>query len=67
LPSARTLERIDGRQHAVFTFPDTAFRDLVALDPRETVEIRLTTGRSVQRLLIEVGDIAAARAFLTIR
>ncbi|MGQ0533160.1 MAG: hypothetical protein ACT4OF_10800 [Caulobacteraceae bacterium] len=67
IPSVRTLERADGRQQAIFTFPDTAFRDFVALDPRETVEIRLTNGRTVQRLLVEVGDIAAARAFLTIR
>lgn len=67
IASMLSLERIDGRQHAVFTFPDTAFRDLVALDPRESVEIRLTTGRTTQRLLVEVGDIAAARAFLTLR
>ncbi|MGD9966992.1 MAG: hypothetical protein AB7T59_10755 [Hyphomonadaceae bacterium] len=67
VPSIRSLERIDGRQHAVFTFPDTAFRDLLALDPRESVEIRLTTGRTVQRIFVEVGDVAAARAFLTIR
>ncbi len=66
--STRTLERLDaGRTQAVFAFPDTAFRDLLALDPRETVEIRLETARGVQRLLVEVGDIAAARAFLTIR
>jgi hypothetical protein len=31
------------------------------------MEIRIETSRSVQRLLIEVGDVAAARAFLTIR
>jgi hypothetical protein len=67
IPSVRTLERIDGRQHAVFTFPDTALRDLVRLDPRETVEVRLASGRATQRLFVEVGDIAAARAFLTIR
>jgi hypothetical protein len=67
IPSMRTIERIDGRQHAVFTFPDTAFRDLVTLDPRETVEVRLTSGRATQRLFVEVGDLAAARAFLTIR
>jgi hypothetical protein len=67
IPSIRSLERSDGRQQAVFTFPDSAFRDFVALDPRETVELRLTTGRTTQRLFIEVGDIAAARAFLTIR
>ncbi|MEZ5960200.1 MAG: hypothetical protein R3C30_07185 [Hyphomonadaceae bacterium] len=67
IPSARTVERADGQQFVVFTFPDTAFRDLVALDPRESVEIRLIRGRSTQRLFVEVGDIAAARAFLTIR
>jgi hypothetical protein len=39
----------------------------VTLDPRETIEIRLESGRASQRLLVEVGDIAAARAFLTIR
>jgi len=67
VPSARTVERAGGQQFVVFTFPDTAFRDLVALDPRESVEIRLITGRSTQRVFVEVGDIAAARAFLTIR
>jgi len=68
IPSTRTIERLDGgRSQAVFTFPDTAFRDLIALDPRESVVIELQTGRATQRLLIEVGDIDAARAFLTIR
>lgn len=67
IPSSRTLERTDGQQFVVFTFPDTAFRDLVTLDPRETVEIRLQSGRSSQRLFVEVGDIAAARAFLTLQ
>lgn len=67
IPSARTFERANGQRFVVFTFPDTAFRDLVRLDPRESVEIRLTAGRSSQRLFVEVGDIAAARAFLTIR
>lgn len=67
VPSARTVERVNNQQFAVFTFPDTAFRDLVSLDPRESVEIRLQNGRSSQSLFVEVGDIAAARAFLTIR
>lgn len=66
-PSARAIERHNNQQFAVFTFPDTAFRDLVALDPRESVELRLETGRATQSLLVEVGDIAAARAFLTLR
>jgi hypothetical protein len=67
IPSVRTIERYNGQQVAVFTFPDTAFRDLVALDPRESVELRLETGRATQSLLVEVGDVAAARAFLTLR
>lgn len=67
VPSTRTIERLDGgRSQAVFTFPDTAFRDLMTLDPRETVELRVTT-RGTQRLFAEVGDVGAARAFLTIR
>lgn len=67
IPSVRTIERRNGQQVAVYTFPDTAFRDLVALDPRESVELRLETGRATQSLLVEVGDVAAARAFLTLR
>jgi hypothetical protein len=68
VPSARTIERVDGgRNQAVFTFPDTAFRDLLALDPRESVELELSSGRNSQSLYAEVGDINAARAFLTIR
>ena len=67
-PSTRAVERLDeGRSQAVFTFPDSAFRDLLGLDPRESAEIELNTSRGPQRLFIEVGDIAAARAFLTIR
>jgi hypothetical protein len=68
IPSTRTLERLSGgAQQAVFVFPDSAFRDLLALDPRESVEIQIRQGRTTQRLLVEVGDIAAARAFLTVR
>jgi hypothetical protein len=67
IPSVRTIETQNGARTAVYTFPDTAFRDFVALDPRETVELRLETGRATQRLLVEVGDVAAARAFLTLR
>ena len=67
IASTRTIERRNNQQMVVFTFPDTAFRDLVALDPRESVELRLETGRATQSLLVEVGDVAAARAFLTLR
>ncbi len=66
--STRTIEHLDGgRSQAVFVFPDDAFRDLLALDPRESAELRVETGRSTQSLYVEVGDIAAARSFLTIR
>jgi hypothetical protein len=67
-PSTHAIERLDnGASQAVFVFPDSAFRVLLALDPRESVEIRLQYGRRSERLFVEVGDIAAARAFLTIR
>lgn len=66
-PSTRTIERLDGgRSQAVFAFPDDAFRALMTLDPRESVELRVSTSRGVQSLYVEVGDVGAARAFLTI-
>lgn len=68
VPATRAIERISGgRTQAIFTFPDTAFRDLLALDPRESVELHVSQGRVTHRLLVEVGDVAAARAFLTLR
>lgn len=64
--SSRSTERIaNAGAQTVFVFPDTAFRTLLSLDPRESVEIRLQHGRRVQRLFVEVGDIAAARDFVT--
>lgn len=66
--SSRFITRLDGgKAEALFVFPDDAFRNLVALDPRETVEIRLSYGSVEQVLLVEVGDVGAARSFLTIR
>lgn len=70
-PSPVTAQTVTGQRSAdreavVFTFPDTAFRDLLQLDPRESVVIELSAGRATQRILVEVGDIAAARAFLTL-
>lgn len=66
--SARSIERLDhGAAQAVFVFPDRAFHNLLELDPRESLEIRVQWGRRQQRLLVEVGDVAAARDFLTIR
>lgn len=68
IPSARSVEPVSGgRRQVVFAFPDDAFSRLLQLDPRESVELRLQSGRSVQSLYVEVGDIAAARTFLTIR
>lgn len=56
-----------GHTQIVFIFPDAAFRTLMALDPRETIEI-LMDGRGVrQRILFEVGDLAAARGFVAAR
>lgn len=67
-PSARSIERLgNGRSQAVFTFPDNAFAALLDLDPRESVELRLQSGRRTESLYVEVGDIAAARAFVTLR
>jgi hypothetical protein len=68
IPSTRTIERLSGgRTQAVFTFPDNAFATLLQLDPRESAELRVQTARGAQSLYVEAGDIAAARAFLTLR
>lgn len=65
--STRNIERAEGgASRAVFSFRDDAFAALLALDPRESAELRVSTGRTTQRLYVEVGDIAAARAFLTL-
>jgi hypothetical protein len=56
-----------GGQQVVFAFPDEAFRALLALDPRESATLELSSGAVTQRLYIEVGDIAAARTFLALR
>lgn len=67
IPATRSLERLErGASQAVFVFPAAAFTQLLALDPRESIEIQLQDGGRSRLLLIEVGDIAAARAFLMI-
>lgn len=67
-PSTRAVERRPGgATQAVFSFPNEAFQAMLALDPRESVVIELLGARTTQRILVEVGDIAAARAFLTLR
>jgi hypothetical protein len=68
VPSTRSIERLEGSAtQAVFVFPDDTLRNVLALDPRESIELRVESGRSVQSLYVEVGDIAAARSFLVIR
>ena len=65
---ARYIEPMNGGgAQIVFVFPDAAFGRLLALDPRESVVLRVETGRATQELLVEVGDVAAARRFLTLR
>ncbi len=67
-PSTRSTERRPGgAAQTVFAFTDEAFQAMLALDPRESVVIELLGARTTQRLLVEVGDLAAARAFLTLR
>lgn len=59
------LPRQNGGAEAIYAFPDLAFRDLIALDPREAVEVHID-GAASQVFLVEVGDVAVARAFLAI-
>ena len=66
-PATHRRQRIGGSAHSVFEFPDAAFRDLLELDPRESIVLQVTNGRASERLLVEVGDVAAARAFLLVR
>lgn len=61
MAQARRIETATGGRRAIFVFPGEALAEMSALDPREAAEIRLGDGA---RLLIEIGDLAAARAFL---
>ncbi|MEZ6024258.1 MAG: hypothetical protein R3C16_12800 [Hyphomonadaceae bacterium] len=54
------------RNQAVFDFADVAFQRLMQLDPRETIELRVETGRVSRRYLVEVGDVAVARTYLAL-
>lgn len=64
--SSRRSEREGDASRVVFTFPDAAFQQMTRLDPRESVAVDIETGGRTQRFIVEVGDIAAARAFLAI-
>ncbi|MFT3726305.1 MAG: hypothetical protein QM759_00560 [Terricaulis sp.] len=68
IAGARRIEHPGWFQNqVVYVFPNSAFRTLCQLDPRETVAVSLTTPRGTQRILVEVGDIAAAAGFLATR
>jgi hypothetical protein len=56
----------DGVRRVVYVFPDAAYAAMMTLDPREAIEARLGAESDAQRLLIEVGDVAAAGAFLAL-
>ena len=57
-----------GRSGTLFGFGAAAIGALEALDPREVVAVELTfPDRPSRRALFEVGDFAAARAFLAAR
>ena len=55
----------------VFTFNASAIPELEQLDPREAIQIELVppsriADQSVKRIVLEVGDLRAARAFAMI-
>lgn len=62
--TARQVEAMDKQRFAVITFPASAMAQIASLDPRESIEIEVDTRSGVARYLVEVGDVAAARAFL---
>jgi hypothetical protein len=68
LPMARGQAKLENpnRTHVLFMFPDALAARLALLDPREAFFIEID-GAVPQRLLFEVGDFAAARAFLLAR
>jgi len=68
IASARVMYRPkEGAPRVLFFFPAAVLDEVAALDPRESVEIELGSGDTPRRLLVEVGDLAAAQAFLAAR
>lgn len=62
--SARAVETGErGARAVVFTFPDATLYAMKGLDPREAMTLTLD-GQTPITLYVEVGDIAAAHAFL---
>ncbi len=62
--SARRTEATRDRRAAMLVFPDSVITQIVALDPREAIEIEVDRPGGVLRFYVEVGDYAAAQAFL---
>lgn len=62
--SARAVETGErGARAVVFTFPDATLYAMKGLDPREAMTLTLE-GRQPVTFYVEVGDVAAAHAFL---
>ncbi|MBL8548399.1 MAG: hypothetical protein JNJ73_00335 [Hyphomonadaceae bacterium] len=65
LPRARRIEAdAHGSRRLFLVFPNDVLAAMAPLDPREVADIRMDNGA---RILVEVGDLAAARAFLAAR
>jgi hypothetical protein len=67
LPIRRQIVDLEGRDAGrvvIFSFPLDTLMRLAALDPREAATIEIDDGASQRQLLIEIGDLAAALAFL---
>lgn len=62
--SGRRLEQARDKRAALLLFPDSVLTQLAALDPREAIEVEVDGARGVTRFYVEVGDYAAAQAFL---
>jgi hypothetical protein len=68
MPTESRLVIASARRDAGFAFAPAALDAIAGLDPREAVAIELAGADGVpRRYVIEVGDIAAARAFLALR
>ena len=62
--SARRLDEAKDHRLAMFVFPNSVMDRIGALDPREAIEVEIDGATGVSRFYVEVGDFAAARAFL---
>lgn len=62
--SVKEMETPGVGRAAVFTFPPAVLERVARLDPREAAVVELDTNNGPRRYLIEIGDLAAALAFL---